>query len=176
MKQPYNNKVTNIPFVFTLEELGVFMPIRKLIKITCTVVLSLLVIILLFIGLRINSYKIFITSLVDGEKQIGLNKNMTGFATDFPNIYSSGDFGIVVVNVLPYGTVRIIPNHEGFSTTFVSPQDANLESLQRAYGEKLIILDSIDQFSEDERKIISEITKKDSKPRYDRDTWVTRSY
>ena len=44
-------------------------------------------IILLFIGLRINSYKIFITSLVDGEKQIGLNKNMTGFATDFPYIY-----------------------------------------------------------------------------------------
>ena len=53
------------------------MPIRKLIKISCTVVLSLLVIILLFIGLRINSYHIFITSLVDGEKQIGLNKNMT---------------------------------------------------------------------------------------------------
>ena len=46
------------------------MPIRKFIKITCTVVLSLLVIILLFIGLRINSYHIFITSLVDGEKQI----------------------------------------------------------------------------------------------------------
>ena len=152
------------------------MPIKKLIKISCTVVLSLLVIILLFIGLRINSYKIFITSFVDGEKQIGLNKNMTGFTTDFPNIYSSGDFGIVVVNVLPYGTVRIIPNYDGFSTIFVSPQDANLESLQRAYGEKLIILDSIDQFTEDERKIISEITKKDSKPRYDRDTWVTRSY
>ena len=152
------------------------MPIRKVIKITCTVVLSLLVIILLFIGLRINSYHIFITSLVDGEKQTGLNKNMTDFATDFPYIYSNGDFGIVVVNVLPYGTVRIIPNYDGFSTTFVSPQDANLESLQRAYGEKLIILDSIDQFLEDERKIISEITKKDSKPRYDRDTWVTRSY
>ena len=101
---------------------------------------------------------------------------MTGFATDFPYIYSNGDFGIVVVNVLPYGTVRIIPNYEGFSTIFVSPQDANLESLQRAYGDKLIILDSIDQFSEDEKKIISEITNKDSKPRYDRDTWVTRSY
>ena len=59
------------------------MPIRKLIKITCTVVLSLLVIILLFIGLRINSYHIFITSLVDGEKQIGLNKNMTWFCYRF---------------------------------------------------------------------------------------------
>ena len=152
------------------------MPIRKLIKITCTVVLSLLVIILLFIGLRINSYHIFITSLVDGEKQIGLNKNMTGFATDFPYIYSNGDFGIVVVNVLPYGTVRIIPNYKGFSKTFMSPGDGNLESLQRAYGDKLIVLESIDQFSEDERKIISEITKKDYKPRYDRDTWVTRSY
>ena len=149
---------------------------RKILKITFISFLGLVLIILLFIGLRINSYKIFITSLVDGEKQIGLNKNMTGFATDFPNIYSNGDFGIVVVNVLPYGTVRIIPNYEGFSTTFVSPQDANLEALQRAYGEKLIILDSVDQLSEDERKIISEITKKDSKPRYDRDTWVTRSY
>ena len=121
------------------------MPIRKLIKITCTVVLSLLVIILLFIGIRIYEYQIFITSLVDYGKQTGINKNMTGFATDFPYIYSSGDFGIVVVNVLPYGTVRIIPNYEGVSTTFVSPQDANLESLQRAYGEKLIILESIDQ-------------------------------
>ena len=48
--------------------------------------------------------------------------------------------------------------------------------MQRAYGDELIVLESIDQFSEDERKIISEITKKDSKPRYDRDTWVTRSY
>ena len=149
---------------------------RKILKITFISFFGFVLIILLFIGLRINSYKIFITSLVDGEKQIGLNKNMTGFATDFPNIYSSGDFGIVVVNVLPYGTVRIIPNYDGFSTTFVSPQDANLESLQRAYGEKLIILESIDQFTEDERKIISEITKKNSKPRYDRDTWVTRSY
>ena len=152
------------------------MSIKKLIKIISTVVLSLLVIILLFIGIRIYEYQIFINSLVDYGKQIGLNKNMTGFATDFPYIYSNGDFGIVVVNVLPYGTVRIIPNYDGFSTTFVSPQDANLESLQRAYGEKLIILESIDQFTEDERKIISEITKKDSKPRYDRDTWVTRSY
>lgn len=149
---------------------------RKILKITFIFFLGLMLIILLFIGLRINSYKIFITSLVDGEKQIGLNKNMTGFATDFPYIYSNGDFGIVVVNVLPYGTVRIIPNYEGFSNQFVSPQDANLESLQRAYGEKLIILESIDQFSDDEKKIISEITKKDSKPRYDRDTWVTRSY
>ena len=152
------------------------MSIRKLIKITGIVFISLLVIILTFVGIRIYEYQIFINSLVDYGKQIGLNKNMTGFATDFPYIYSSGDFGIVVVNVLPYGTVRIIPNYEGFSTTFVSPQDANLESLQRAYGEKLIILDSINQFSEDERKIITEITKKDSKPRYDRDTWVTRSY
>lgn len=58
----------------------------------------------------------------------------------------------------------------------MSSEDGNLESLQRAYGDKLIILDSINQFSEDERKIISEISKKDSKPRYDRDTWVTRSY
>ncbi|ETJ32638.1 hypothetical protein Q604_UNBC12912G0001, partial [human gut metagenome] len=40
--------------------------------------------------------------------------------------------------------------------------------MQRAYGDELIVLESIDQFSEDERKIISEITKKDSKPRYDR--------
>ena len=149
---------------------------KKILKITFISFVGIVLIILLFISLRINSYKLFITSLVDGEKQIGLNKNMTGFATDFPYIYSNGDFGIVVVNVLPYGTVRIIPNYDGFSTTFVSPQDANLESLQRAYGEKLIILESIDQFTEAERKIISEITKKDSKPRYDHDTWVTRSY
>ena len=152
------------------------MPIKKLIKISCTVVLSLLVIILIFVGIRIYEYQIFITSLVDYGKRTGLNKNMTGFATDFPYIYYNGDFGIVVVNVLPYGTVRIIPNHKGFSKTFESPGDGNLESLQRAYGDELIVLESIDQFSEDERKIISEITKKDSKPRYDRDTWVTRSY
>ena len=149
---------------------------RKILKITFISFFGFVLIILLFIGLRINSYKIFITSLVDGEKQIGLNKNMTGFATNFPYIYSNGDFGIVVVNVLPYGTVRIFPNYEGFSTTFVSPQDANIESLQRAYGEKLKILDSVDQFSEDEIKIINEITSKDSKRRYDRDTWVTRSF
>ena len=149
---------------------------KKILKIISISFWGLMLIILLFIGLRINSYKIFITSLVDGEKQIGLNKHMTGFATDFPYIYSNGDFGIVVVNVLPYGTVRIIPNHKGFSKTFESPEDGNLESLQRAYGDELIILESIDQFSEDERKIISEITKKDSKPRYDRDTWVTRSF
>lgn len=152
------------------------MPFRKLIRITCIVVLSLLVIILLFIGIRIYEYQIFINSLVDYGKQTGLNKNMTGFATDFPYIYSNGDFGIVVVNVLPYGTVRIIPNHKGFSKIFVSPEDGNLESLQRAYGDELIILDSIDQFSEDEIKIINEITSMDSKPRYDRDTWVTRSF
>ena len=152
------------------------MPIRKLIKISCTVVLSLLVVILLFVGIRIYEYQIFITSLVDYGKHTGLNKNMTGFATDFPYIYSNGDFGIVVVDVLPYGTVRIIPNYKGFSKTFMTPGDGNLESLQRAYGNELIILESIDQFSEDEIKIINEITSKESKPRYDRDTWVTRSY
>ena len=149
---------------------------KKILKITFISFVGLVLIIPLFISLRINSYKIFITSLVDGEKQTGLNKNMTGFATDFPYIYSNGDFGIVVVNVLPYGTVRIIPNHKGFSKTFESPEDGNLDSLQKAYGDKLIVLESVDQFSEDERKIISEITKKDYKPRYDRDTWVTRSY
>ena len=138
---------------------------KKILKITFISFFGLVLIILLFIGLRINSYKIFITSLVDGEKQTGLNKNMTGFATDFPYIYSNGDFGIVVVNVLPYGTVRIIPNHKGFSKTFESPGDGNLESLQRAYGNELIILESIEEFSDDERKIISEITKTDSKIR-----------
>ena len=152
------------------------MPSKKILKIISISFLGLMLIILLFIGLRINSYKIFITSLVDGEEQMGLNKHMTGFATDFPYIYSNGDFGIVVVDVLPYGSVRIIPNYKGFSKTFMSPGDGNLESLQRAYGDKLIVLESVDQFSEDERKIISEITKKDYKPRYDRDTWVTRSY
>ena len=60
------------------------MPIRKFIKITSSVVLSLLLIILLFVGIRIYEYQIFITSLVDYGKQTGLNKNMTGFATDFP--------------------------------------------------------------------------------------------
>ena len=152
------------------------MSIRKLINITGTVFISLLVIILTFVGIRIYEYQIFISSLVDYGKHTGLNKNMTGFATDFPYIYSNGDFGIVVVNVLPYGTVRIILNHKGFSKTFETPEDGNLESLQRAYGNELIILESIDQFSEDERKIISEITTKDAKPSYDRDTWVTRSY
>lgn len=152
------------------------MSIRKLINITGTVFISLLVIILTFVGIRIYEYQIFISSLVDYGKHTGLNKNMTGFATDFPYIYSNGDFGIVVVNVLPYGTVRIILNHKGFSKTFETPEDGNLESLQRAYGNELIILESIDQFSEDEKKIISEITKKDAKPRYDRDTWVTRLY
>ena len=77
------------------------MPIRKLIKDNLYSSFIVTSNYSTFIGLRINSYKIFITSLVDGEKQIGLNKNMTCFATDFPNIYSSGDFGIVVVNVLP---------------------------------------------------------------------------
>lgn len=77
------------------------MPSKKILKIISISFLGLMLIILLFIGLRINSYKIFITSLVDGEKQMGLNKHMTGFATDFPYIYSSGDFGIVVVNVYP---------------------------------------------------------------------------
>ena len=64
------------------------MPIRKLIKITCTVVLSLLVIILLFVGIRIYEYQIFINSLVDYGKQTGLNKNMTGFATDILMVIS----------------------------------------------------------------------------------------
>lgn len=63
------------------------MPIRKLIKITGTVVLSLLLIILIFVGIRIYEYQIFITSLVDYGKHTGLNKNMTGFATDFPYIF-----------------------------------------------------------------------------------------
>ena len=69
------------------KNLEVFIPIRKFIKITCTVVLSLLLIILLFVGIRIYEYQIFINSLVDYGKQTGLNKNMTGFATDFPYIY-----------------------------------------------------------------------------------------
>lgn len=60
------------------------MPIRKLIKITCTVVLSLLVIILLFVGIRIYEYQIFINSLVDYGKQTGLNKNMTVLLQIFP--------------------------------------------------------------------------------------------
>ena len=47
---------------------------RKILKITFISFLGLVLIILLFLGLRINSYKIFITSLVDGEEQIGLNK------------------------------------------------------------------------------------------------------
>lgn len=63
------------------------MSIRKLIKITGTVFISLLVIILTFVGIRIYEYQIFINSLVDYGKQTGLNNNMTGFATDFPYIF-----------------------------------------------------------------------------------------
>ena len=43
-------------------------------------------------------------------------------------------------------------------------------------GNVQLVIAIFDQFSEDEKKIISDITKKDSKPRYDRDTWVTRAY
>ena len=52
------------------------MSIRKLIKITGTVFISLLVIILTFVGIRIYEYQIFITSLVDYGKHTGLNKNI----------------------------------------------------------------------------------------------------
>ena len=122
-------------------------------------------------------YQWFINSIVDQNHKLGLNRNITGFAADYPYIYTYGDYGILILNTLPNGSVKILPNYKGF--TYIdgaySIDDSSLDRLKNVYGDRLRVYLSIDDFSEDERLIIDEITNKQSK-RFDKNDWLYKSF
>ena len=122
-------------------------------------------------------YQWFIKSIVDQNHNLGLNRNITGFAAEYPYIYTYGDYGILILNTLPNGTVKILPNYKGFTHIdgAYSIDDSSIDRLKNVYGDRLRIYSSIDEFTEDERIIIGEITNKQPK-RFDKNDWLYKSF
>lgn len=122
-------------------------------------------------------YQWFIKSIVDQNHKLGLNRNITGFAAEYPYIYTYGDYGILILNTLPNGTVKILPNYKGFTHIdgAYSIDDSSIDRLKNVYGDRLRIYSSIDEFTEDERIIIGEITNKQPK-RFDKNDWLYKSF
>lgn len=121
-------------------------------------------------------YQWFINSIVDQKYKIGLNRDIKGFAAEYPYIYTYGDYGILIINTLPNGSIKILPNYKGF--TYIdgaySIDDSSIYSLQKVYGDRLYIYSSIYDFTEDEQLIIDEITNKQPK-RFDKNDWLYKS-
>ena len=122
-------------------------------------------------------YQWFIKSIVDQNHKLGWNRNITGFAAEYPYIYTYGDYGILILNTLPNGTVKILPNYKGFTHIdgAYSIDDSSIDRLKNVYGDRLRIYSSIDEFTEDERIIIGEITNKQPK-RFDKNDWLYKSF
>lgn len=122
-------------------------------------------------------YQWFIKSIVDQNHKLGLNRNITGFAAEYPYIYTYGDYGILILNTLPNGTVKILPNYKGFTHIdgAYSIDDSSIDRLKNVYGDRLRIYSSIDEFTEDERIIIGEITNQQPK-RFDKNDWLYKSF
>ena len=122
-------------------------------------------------------YQWFIKSIVDQNHKLGLNRNITGFAAEYPYIYTYGDYGILILNTLPNGTVKILPNYKGFTHIdgAYSIDDSSIDRLKNVYGDRLRIYSSIDEFTEDERIIIGGITNKQPK-RFDKNDWLYKSF
>ena len=55
-------------------------------------------------------YQWFINSIVDQKYKIGLNRDIKGFAAEYPYIYTYGDYGILIINTLPNGSIKILNN------------------------------------------------------------------
>jgi len=121
-------------------------------------------------------YQWFINSIVDQNHKLGLNRNIKGFAAEYPYIYTYGDYGILILNTLPNGSVKILPNYNGF--TYIdgaySIDDSSIQRLKNVYGDRLRIYSSIDDFTEDEQLIINEITNMQPK-RFDKNDWLYKS-
>ena len=122
-------------------------------------------------------YQWFINSIVDQNHKLGLNCNIKGFAAEYPYIYTYGDYGILILNTLPNGSVKILPNYKGFTHIdgAYSIDDSSIDRLKNVYGDRLRIYSSIDEFTEDERIIIGEITNKQPK-RFDKNDWLYKSF
>ena len=122
-------------------------------------------------------YQWFIKSIVDQNHKLGLNRNITGFAAEYPYIYTYGDYEILILNTLPNGTVKILPNYKGFTHIdgAYSIDDSSIDHLKNVYGDRLRIYSSIDEFTEDERIIIGEITNQQPK-RFDKNDWLYKSF
>lgn len=122
-------------------------------------------------------YQWFINSIVDQNHKLGLNRNIKGFVAEYPYIYTYGDYGILILNTLPNGTVKILPNYKGFTHIdgAYSIDDSSIDRLKNVYGDRLRIYSSIDEFTEDERIIIGEITNKQPK-RFDKNDWLYKSF
>ena len=122
-------------------------------------------------------YQWFINSIVDQNHKLGLNRNIKGFAAEYPYIYTYGDYGILILNTLPNGTVKILPNYKGFTHIdgAYSIDDSSIDRLKNVYGDRLRIYSSIDEFTEDDRIIIGEITNKQPK-RFDKNDWLYKSF
>ncbi|EFG23719.1 hypothetical protein HMPREF0873_00360 [Veillonella sp. 3_1_44] len=121
-------------------------------------------------------YQWFINSIVNQNHKLGLNRNIKGFAAEYPYIYTYGDYGILIINTLPNGSVKILPNYNGF--TYIdgaySIDDSSIQRLKNVYGDRLRIYSSIDDFTEDEQLIINEITNMQPK-RFDKNDWLYKS-
>lgn len=121
-------------------------------------------------------YQWFINSIVNQNHKLGLNRNIKGFAAEYPYIYTYGDYGILILNTLPNGSVKILPNYNGF--TYIdgaySIDDSSIQRLKNVYGDRLRIYSSIDDFTEDEQLIINEITNMQPK-RFDKNDWLYKS-
>lgn len=121
-------------------------------------------------------YQWFINSIVDQNHKLGLNRNIKGFAAEYPYIYTYGDYGILILNTLPNGSVKILPNYNRF--TYIdgaySIDDSSIQRLKNVYGDRLRIYSSIDDFTEDEQLIINEITNMQPK-RFDKNDWLYKS-
>lgn len=122
-------------------------------------------------------YQWFINAIVDQNHKLGLNRNIKGFAAEYPYIYTYGDYGILILNTLPNGSVKILPNYKGF--TYIDGayniDDSSIQRLKNVYGDRLRIYSSIDDFTEDEQLIINEITNKQPK-RFDKIDWLYKSF
>ena len=138
--------------------------------------ISIIVMLILYILGYSFRYQWFINSIVDQKYKIGLNRDIKGFAAEYPYIYTYGDYGILIINTLPNGSIKILPNYKGFTHIdgAYSIDDSSIYSLQKVYGDKLYIYSSIDDFTEDEQLIIDEITNKQPK-RFDKNDWLYKS-
>ena len=121
-------------------------------------------------------YQWFISSIVDQNHKLGLNRNITGFAAEYPYIYTYGDYGILILNTWPNGSVKILPNYKGFTHIdgAYSIDDSSINQLKNVYGDRLHIYSSVDEFTPDEQLIINEISNNQPK-RFDKNDWLYKS-
>ena len=109
-------------------------------------------------------YKLFSNiELVHDDTDVAIEPWVFSYYFDAPYLYTYGVSGYTKTNVMPLGRIEKVCNYAFYqtvSTEFVSASDTTIQRFKEKFGNQLILKESLQAISKEDRKVFEELKKK----------------